>query len=299
MPRVACERSRVLSVVERADAAARPTPVTIGGVRGGPSLSTVLRKDRWWVQPALIVFGLLAFTVYATWAAFRNGHYYAGVGLSASNTRNYLSPFYSPCLTNGCATGPFIHGLGFRWAFSPALLILVFPLGFRMTCYYYRKSYYRSFWLSPPACAVADAGSVGGKRPKYNGESKFPLLIQNVHRYFWYFAVLFAVLLTWDAIQAFRFPNGFGLGIGTLLFIVNAVLIWAYTLGCHSCRHLCGGSTNTLSKSKGRLWFWSNVASKLNEHHQLFAWLSLIWIALTDFYVFLITSNAFHDPRIF
>jgi hypothetical protein len=262
----------------------------------------VLRKDRWWVQPALIVFGLLCFTVYATWAAFRNGHYFAGAasGLPSANVRNYLSPFYSPCLTNGCASGPFIHAIGFRWAFSPALLILVFPLGFRMTCYYYRKSYYRSFWLSPPACAVADAGSVaGGKRPRYNGESRFPLIIQNVHRYFWYFAVIFAVLLSWDAIQAFRFPNGFGVALGTLIFVVNALLIWAYTLGCHSCRHLCGGNTNTLSKSKGRLWFWSKIASRLNEHHQLFAWLSLIWIGVTDFYVFLITSNAFHDPRFF
>jgi hypothetical protein len=46
-----------------------------------------------------------------------------------------------------------IHG----WAFSPALLILIFPLGFRMTCYYYRRSYYRAFWWSPPACSVADA----------------------------------------------------------------------------------------------------------------------------------------------
>jgi hypothetical protein len=89
------------------------------------------------------------------------------------------------------------------------------------------------------------------------------------------------------------------MGLGTVFFIVNAALIWMYTLGCHSCRHLCGGSTNTLSKSPGRRWFWSNVASKLNEHHQFFAWTSLIWIAMTDFYVFLITSNAFHDPRFF
>ncbi len=288
-----------MSVVEREEHTARPTPVTIGGTRGGPALNQVLRKDRWWVQPALVVFGLTAFAVYATWAAFRNGHYYAGT-IPGSGLRHYLSPFYSPCLTDGCTTGPFVHALGFHFFTTPAILILIFPLGFRATCYYYRKSYYRSFWLSPPACAVADFGSqAGGKRPRYNGESKAPLIIQNVHRYFWYFAVIFAGLLTWDAIQAFRFSNGFGMGLGTLIFIVNAVLIWAYTLGCHSCRHLCGGSTNTLSEAPGRRWFWSNVASKLNAHHQFFAWTSLIWVALTDFYVFLITSNAFHDPRFF
>ena len=35
------------------------------------------------------------------------------------------------------------------YTFSP--LILIFPLGFRLTCYYYRKAYYRAFFLAPPA----------------------------------------------------------------------------------------------------------------------------------------------------
>src|SRR5438067_1236350 len=80
--------------------------------------------------------------------------------------------------------------LGDWWHCSPALLILPFPLGFRLTCYYYRKAYYRSFWLSPPACAVADA------HRRYTGERRFPLIFQNVHRYFFYLALPFAVLLT-------------------------------------------------------------------------------------------------------
>ena len=69
---------------------------------------------------------------------------------------------------------------------SPALLILIFPLGFRLTCYYYRKAYYRAFWLSPPACAVAEP------HKKYTGETRFPLILQNVHRYFWYAAIVVA-----------------------------------------------------------------------------------------------------------
>jgi len=45
-------------------------------------------------------------------------------------------------------------GVHLNWfRLSPALLILIFPLGFRFTCYYYRRSYYRAFWWSPPACA--------------------------------------------------------------------------------------------------------------------------------------------------
>ena len=35
---------------------------------------------------------------------------------------------------------------------NPALLVLPFPLTFRLTCYYYRKAYYRAFFWSPPAC---------------------------------------------------------------------------------------------------------------------------------------------------
>ena len=83
---------------------------------------------------------------------------------------------------------------------SPAFLILWGPGLFRLTCYYYRKAYYRSFWLAPAACAVRDVKS------GYTGETRFPLIFQNMHRYAWYVAVVFIVLLTWDALLAFRFP---------------------------------------------------------------------------------------------
>ena len=285
-----------MTLVEQPPAAAKPTPVRIGGARGGPARDTVLRKDRWWIQPAITVFGLVCFIAYATWAAFRNGNYY-----TASVGRDYLSPFYSPCLTGNCQGYVWGPVIGSAWAVSPALLVLIFPLGFRLTCYYYRKAYYRSFWLSPPACAVADAGSTtpGGVRKAYSGETRFPLIMQNVHRYFWYVAVAFGGILTWDAIASFRFPDGVGVALGSLIFTVNAVLIWAYTLGCHSCRHLCGGGLKRLSKAPARQWFWRNIASELNAHHQLFAWTSLIWIAFTDFYVYLVATGTIHDPRLF
>ncbi|MCL5048207.1 MAG: hypothetical protein M1374_05425 [Firmicutes bacterium] len=275
-----------------------PVPVGIEAnkVRGGPPRSEVLRKDKWWIQPLAIFTGLFAFIVYATWAALRNGHFYAGnVG------RDYLSPFYSPCLTNSCTNNGYAWSDWSWWRLSPAIPILIFPLSFRLSCYYYRKSYYRSFWLSPPSCAVPDAGSTkaGGPRSKYSGETKFPLILQNIHRYTWYFAVIFAGILTFDAIAAFRFPNGIGMGLGTLIFVVNACLIWAYTLGCHSCRHLCGGGLRKFSASPSRHFVWKNFVSKLNEHHQLFAWLSLFWIAFADFYTWLVSTGAIHDPRFF
>ena len=132
------------------------TKVVLGGVRGGPDAAT-LREDRWWVQPVVTVSVLTAFVIYSTWAAFQNKNYYVG-GLAFPH-RDFGSPFYAPCLSTNCTPGSTITGLLFHtpnW-FSPALIILIFPLGFRLTCYYYRRSYYRAFWWSPPACAVADA----------------------------------------------------------------------------------------------------------------------------------------------
>jgi hypothetical protein len=254
------------------------TPVTIGGVRGGPRLKT-LRQDRWWLSPLLTVLALSLFVAYGVWAALRNDNYYANP---------LLSPFYSPCLVSTCryVYGPIIPS----WWTYPALAVLIFPLGFRLTCYYYRKAYYRSFWWAPPACAVGDA------RPRYSGETRFPLVVQNIHRYFFYFGLIFAVILSWDAITAFRWPDGVGVSVGSLVLVVNAVLIWLYTVSCHACRHICGGQVRQFSKHPVRYRLWKLV-SPLNEHHMLFAWLSLFWVAFADFYVYLAASGIIHDPR--
>jgi hypothetical protein len=263
------------------------TPVKLGGVRGGPPAPT-LRRDRWWVPPVVTVTVLTLFVGYSSWAAFQNRYYYAGPAVG----RNYLSPFYSPCITTNCAVkfGPII---GPWWTISPAIIILIFPLGFRLSCYYYRRAYYRSFWWAPPACAVADA------RPRYSGESRFPLIIQNIHRYFFYFALIFNVILTYDAIEAFRFPgHGIGMGLGTLIMCINAALLWLYSLSCHSCRHLCGGQLDTFATHPIRYAIWKRV-SRLNKYHNRFAWASLVVVALTDLYIRLVASGTIHDPKFF
>ncbi len=96
-----------------------------------------LRKDAWWKEPLMVVLVLGGFAIYATWAALQNAHYYVPP---------YLSPFYSPCIAENCAhvTVPLV---GSWWNLSAAFLILWIPGGFRATCYYYRKAYYRSFFF--------------------------------------------------------------------------------------------------------------------------------------------------------
>ncbi|MCW2773896.1 MAG: integral rane protein [Nocardioides sp.] len=247
-----------------------------------------LRTDRWWLYPLATFTVFSAFIVYATFRAFWGHDYFV---------EPYLSPFYSPCLTDSCVSGSSDFGQPLSWwSLSPALIILIFPLGFRMSCYYYRKAYYRAFWLSPPACAVAEPHA------KYTGETRFPLIFQNVHRWFWYAAVIVSLILTYDVVLAFGpaegESDGIHMGLGTLLMLVNVVLIWAYTLGCHSCRHIVGGRLRHFSKHPVRYKAWTLV-SKLNANHAKYAWYSLFSIAIVDAYIFLLAANVFDDPRFF
>jgi hypothetical protein len=252
-----------------------------------------LRRDKWWTEPRITATFLLSFVAYATWAAFKNADYYKPP---------YLSPFYSPCMASICeharAGSTIVHpptvGLfGTWWAISPSIIVLIIPLGFRFTCYYYRKAYYRSIWRSPAACAVKEPHA------SYRGESKFPLIIQNVHRWFFYLGLLLNGILTYDAVEAFHFPSGWGhAGFGTLMLVVNACLLWAYSVSCHSCRHIIGGRLKHFSRHPVRFKLWG-IVSKLNAKHMQLAWVSLVFVALTDLYVRLVASGWVTDPRFF
>jgi hypothetical protein len=239
-------------------------------------LGSTLRRDAWWVEILPVVVVLGGFGVYATLRAFEGRFYEWGP---------YLSPFYSPL----------IDANHHWWPFSPALLILAGPLGFRATCYYYRKAYYRAFFLDPPAC------SVGEGRKSYSGETKFPFILQNLHRYFLYLAILFICFLWYDALRAFDFDGKFGIGVGTVVMLVNICLLTMYTFSCHSLRHLAGGKLDCFSCAtfgKPRYSAW-RIISVLNERHMLFAWLSLFSVGLTDFYIRLVSSGAIQDARLF
>jgi hypothetical protein len=248
-----------------------------------------MRRDAWWLQP-LVVFTILgAFVVYATWAAFQNAHYTFGP---------YLSPFYSPELWGDPRTAWFGAKPGW-WPgllpFSPALIILPFPGLFRFTCYYYRGAYYKAFWADPMNCAV------GEPRNSYLGERYFPLIMQNIHRYFMYIAVIFLLILAHDVWNALWFTdNGvthFGIGVGTLVLALNVVLLSCYTLGCHSMRHAVGGFLDQLSRHPVRKKAY-DCSSCLNRWHMKWAWMSLIGVAFSDLYVRMCSMGIWHDWRI-
>jgi hypothetical protein len=247
------------------------------------------RRDAWWATPGAVFVVLSAFIIYATWAAFQNGYYTFGP---------YLSPFYSPELFGDSPHawfGPRPAAWPSWLPFSPALLILPFPGLFRVTCYYYRGAYYKAFWADPPACTV------GEPRSTYRGENSFPLIVQNVHRYFLYVAVIFLVILARDVWLALWFPDPsggtrFGIGVGTIVLAANLVMLTSYTLGCHSLRHLVGGRRDQLpSASRMALY---QCASCFNRRHMLWAWCSLVSVAFSDIYVRLCAMGVWTDWRL-
>jgi hypothetical protein len=255
-----------------------------------------LRKDRWWLSPVTMFVTITAWVAYATVRSMMGSSFWV-------EKYHYLTPFYSPCVSKGCpadaATIGRILPEHLPFFFPYALISLPFLLGFRLTCYYYRKTYYRAFWLTPAACAVPDKSPARKASGAYSGETRIPLILQNTHRYFWVFAMILSVVNTWDAIESFHGKDGgFGIGLGTIILWVNLLLLWAYTLSCHSCRHIMGGRLKSFSKAPIRYWCWTQIG-KLNNRHGQLALITLATLVVTDAYIALVAHGSFSDLRIF
>jgi hypothetical protein len=227
----------------------------------------------WWAQPAATVAALGVFGLYSLWVVFftHGGRFH-----------NYLSPFDSPWL-------------GAR--LFPALWVVWVPLLFRASCYYYRKAYYRSFFQDPLACARPER-----RGDAYRGETRLPFILNNLHRFFLYLAIVVVIILWVDAVEAFFFKNGFGVGVGSLLMLLNVVLLSIYTFSCHAFRHLVGGDLDCFScdavHPMGRYRLW-RLVSDWNRRHAMWAWLSMFSVWAVDVYIRLLMAGVIHDVRLF
>lgn len=226
----------------------------------------------WWLWPTSVALSLGGFSLYAIWAALQMQGAY----------QNYLSPLYALKIPS-------------PWAWlSPAILTIWVPIGFRASCYYFRKAYYRALFWDPPACARKELRS-----NFYSGEMRFPFVLNNLHRYFLYFALFFTVFHWYDTVHAFIFDGQFGIRLGSLLFLADVVFLSLYVFSCHSLRHLLGGSLDcyTCSRSsRARHGLWRGI-STLNEQHGLWGWVSLFTILAVDIYIRLLQAGVITDVK--
>jgi hypothetical protein len=265
--------------------------IELAGRRAG--LASTQRTDAWWVAPASTAIGLVLFFGYLTFRAFDATYVWYDP---------YISPTVAPPLFTPTAGYPGAVPVEHAWvgAFpawwpqflpqSPAFFIPWMAIAFRFTCYYYRGAYYKAAFLTPPSCAVR------GAQRRYRGETAL-FLFQNLHRYTLYGAVFLIICLWWEGVAAFFRDGHFGIGVGTVVMLINAALLTAYTFGCHSWRHLIGGRLDCFTCDGAvshRYRFWKG-SSWLNERHMAFAWFSLVWVAFTDLYIYLVSSGAIRD----
>ncbi|MBT8227984.1 MAG: hypothetical protein HKP61_23385 [Dactylosporangium sp.] len=275
---------------------AKPSPAMPGGPRPRAAIAAkTLRTDRWWLPSLLSGGGFGLFVLYTGIRCFFIQESFW------VEQYHYLTPVFSPCISEKCPDNA--SDLG-QWL--PASLPFFIPLPiltlgiltvFRLTCYYYRKMYYRAYFMSPPGCAVNEPAK------KYSGETRFPLIFQNIHRYGWWLACGLLMINTWDAVRAFHgadgdVAGGFGIGLGTLIIWGNLVMLWGYSVSCHACRHITGGRLKHFSRHPVRYWLWTKV-SKLNAKHMEFAWASLFSVIITDVYIMSVSAGWITDLRIF
>jgi hypothetical protein len=241
------------------------------------------RKDDWALAPGVqaVLFTLLA--TYLFWS----GIVWTPLFGTAYEVDGYLSPLFSPLIRPDWLP-TFI---------SPGMLILWIPLGFRATCYYYRKAYYRFYFADPPGCAVGDPTV----HRRYAMETKFPFILQNIHRYFLYLATIPLFFLWVDAVVSL-FPEGqTRLGLGSVIFFVNVFLLTGFSVSCNSARHLAGGRLDCFSctaraRVQGSIW---KRLTALNRHHMFWAWISFFSVTIADLYVRGLALGLFTDPAIY
>jgi hypothetical protein len=259
------------------------------------SITAAKNRLPWWVGPITVSTVLVLFTVYAMYVVFfrPDGQY-----------QSLLSPFYSPPVG--------IPGWMPGWVTAP-MLVLWIPLGFRATCYYYRKAYYRAFFWDPPACS-SKAQEREPRGNNYNGERAL-FILNNIHRYFLYGSIIVVAFLWYETAVSFFPEGGFGMTIGSLVLLTNIVLLSGYTFSCHSFRHLVGGnkdcyscvksggstgsevrSENFLRKLRRKTY---NGVSVINGQHASWAWASLFMLLIADLYIRLLQAGVITDLRIF
>ena len=249
------------------------------------------RIDNWWSQPLAMGIGLTAALVYTFWRLFINPQ---EISYEVDGSV-VMSQIFSPNILEWELFGlnQWDHP---SWV-NAAVLVLWIPFGFRGTCYYMRRVYYRTFFASPAGCWV-DEPEIN-KMIGYKGEKRL-FIVNNLHRYFLYAAMIIIVIKWWDVTHTMTFDGGIGVSIGTFVMGIEAFLLTMYVTSCHALRHLAGGMldrwTTPIAKIRGKIFERVSIA---NRSHGFWFWTSLTFVFLGDLWVLAVTSGKVSDMALF
>ncbi len=169
--------------------------------------------------------------------------------------------------------------------YSPTIIIIPLPTLFRLTCYAYRKDYHRHLFQHPLGCDNESRGERESR--KYTGERNAIFQLWNFHRYFLYAGLLILPFFYYDFFHSLTYAGGFTVRLGSLVLLANIIAVTAWTLSCHSLRHIIGGNLDCYSCVRGGQVRKSifDVQSRWNAHHEAIAWASLLAFFFTDLYL--------------
>jgi hypothetical protein len=256
------------------------------------------RIDNWLRQPLAMGIALTAAMIYTAVRLFL----YPDTIHYEVNGATVMSPIFSPNVLEWELFGLKEWGEtdAPSWV-NAAILVLWIPFGFRGTCYYMRRVYYRTFFASPVACWV-DEPEIN-KKIGYKGEKRL-FIFNNLHRYFLYAAMIILAIKWWDVTHTLHFTEGaaqgWGICIGTLVMGFEAFLLTMYVTSCHALRHLAGGVldrwTSPIAKLRGKLF---GRISVLNRSHGFWFWTSLTFVFLGDLWVLAVDAGMVSDMVLF
>ena len=266
-----------------------PPPPRLTGPRAAIRERT-LRRDRWWLQPLITVsvraggvrglFDVLA-------AHSRTANYFHAP---------YISPFYSPCITDSCGKVPGSDGRSRKLGIFGAVVhrhagscyILIIPLGLPADLLLLPQG------LLPVVLAVpAGLRRRGAARAPTPARPGFPLIWARTSTGT---SSTLGLLLQLDPADVGRRSSAFRNGLGTAGATCRPrdprpdrerrpcsvdVLPLLPLLPAHRRRP----AQALLRSTRCGTRFWMVVSAGSTRRHMQLAWMSLIFVAFTDFYV--------------
>ena len=181
--------------------------------------------------------------------------------------------------------------------YSPTILIIPIPTLFRLSCYAYRKDYYRHLFRHPLGCSNQERGERAERA--YTGERNAVFQLWNLHRFFLYAGLVILPFFYYDVFHSLTYTGSFALRLGSLILLANTLIVTTWTLSCHALRHLIGGNLDCYScvyggKARKSLF---DLQSWWNSHHEAIAWVSLLTFFFTDLYLRALQAGVPLDIR--